>query len=81
MIILEHDKLDIMEWISVFDRLPEDFEEYLVWPEPNRDLNIITANFDFTNKRWEQDFKSGYDFEIFYPIVTHWMPLPEPPKE
>lgn len=68
-----------MEWISIEDKLPPGFEECLVWPIPNRDMNIRTASYDPKKERWEQDCYNGYDYEDFNPIVTHWMPLPEPP--
>lgn len=59
-------------WVSVKDRLPEKFKEVIV---TNR--YIFIAKFD--GEDW---IVSGGFFGI-RPIygVTHWQPLPEPPKE
>jgi len=70
-----------MEWISVEDRLPESFDECLVYPVPNQDMNILSACYNPSKKVWEQDFYNGYEYEDFNPVVTHWMPLPEPPSK
>ncbi len=69
-----------MEWISVEDRLPKKTEDVLVV------ANDIVSQFqevlnccicpEYENVMWE--FLNGEDFPC---IVTHWMPLPEPPKE
>ena len=57
-----------MEWISVKEKLPEHLESCLCY-RPD-------ATFDM---RRVQLFKHG-KFDGVY-AVTHWMPLPEPPKE
>lgn len=64
------------KWISVEERLPENFEErVLVCIE---DGNCIIGNpsedtdrFDPIRKHWVR----------YGDMVTHWMPLPELPKE
>ena len=67
------------KWISVEDRLP--------------DVEVLAANFAPKTYGYKE-YIIGYvsrgtepgkcyaenDFEILY-NVTHWMPLPEPPKE
>lgn len=53
-----------MEWISVNDRLPKDRTKCLVYGE------IIKYDISYYHK----GFYIGNEF------VTHWMPLPEPPK-
>ena len=66
------------EWVSVADRLP-----------PERGRYIVYATIYFTNHEGKQgSFKmvciSQYsEWEGFDVAkkVTHWMPLPEPPKE
>ena len=60
------------EWISVKDRLPESGETTLVY---NGDIDV----HGFWNGRWLDYDENGYPFEVLY--ITHWMPLPEPPKE
>lgn len=65
------------EWISVDDRLPEKEQKVFVFykalGEENRIHNDVMATNWRTNKG---DFipVAGYK-------VTHWRPLPEPPKE
>ncbi len=61
------------EWISVKERLPEEFENVLV-------ANRRGKHYDIDKAWW-----SGSGFSRCakgsYRNVTHWMPLPEPPKE
>jgi hypothetical protein len=64
-----------MKWISVKDRLPEDDDIYLTaWD----DGTIET--YQFTLFTGLIDISAG----VFEPVnrfnVTHWMPLPRPPK-
>lgn len=61
------------EWISVEDSLPPKTGQYLThWP----DGEIET--YDFQNEIAELGWKRPLSR---YGIVTHWMPLPAPPKE
>lgn len=76
------------EWISVEDELPEIAGKYLiarktvygnliniVW----YDTNYNGGNDDMIGKSVWYMFDGDWgDYEI--PNVTHWMPLPEPPK-
>ena len=79
-------------WISVKERLPEKDGDYLVWVcleedvgEPFCGIFPFDANVpDFG--RWEEYYDPetyGWSGSEFLPIagVTHWMPLPTPPKE
>ena len=63
-------------WISVEERLPESGERVLIMFEPFEDDENISIG-------WLT--KSGFDCYddsvYFFRSVTHWMPLPEPPKE
>lgn len=56
------------EWISVKDRQPNVAGWYLVFYNGNK----MQVAF-FKGKKWP--------FDNHYHKVTHWMPLPEPPKE
>lgn len=61
----------IPQWISVKDRLPKYENPVLAG---NAELCFVnTAWYHVATKRWE--LPSGIFCE-----VTHWMPLPEPPK-
>ena len=74
---MKEGKIKMAEWISVKDRLPEEKGQYLVTYHPchwdNVEENTICVGTDsFVNgKRWAKNK---------YQRVTHWMPLPEPPK-
>ena len=62
-------------WIPVTERLPKSAERYLVM---RFDYVAKAPFYDllwFENGRWwNRHFEGDY-------AVTHWMPLPEPPKE
>ena len=62
------------EWISVKDRLPQ-AKEYVLIYDPNH-RNICKAWYVGDIDVW---FSNEY-FPQFTNI-THWMPLPKPPKE
>lgn len=61
-----------MEWISVEDRLPENKVRVLLFD--NEGFGVVSGRL--IASVWylesEKDLNSN---------VTHWMPLPEPPKE
>lgn len=64
------------EWISVWDRLPEDQRDVLT---VNGHGNIRMMGF--WSKRGEQLMWLHNGRFKHYNDITHWMPLPEPPKE
>lgn len=59
----------VQEWISVNDRLPEEEVRVLVYLDSNRNYTKTDTDRLINSKwvRWDRD-------------VTHWMPLPDPPK-
>ncbi len=70
-----------MEWISVEDHLPEEGQSIDVFQPPNgRLVNILFIDFGFFAK----ELRVCGSYESFIKKqkhgVTHWMPLPEPPK-
>lgn len=64
------------EWISVKDALPESGGEYIVY-----DMINEKVSHDY----WQVFEGFGAKFDSFWnhygDFVTHWMPLPEPPKK
>lgn len=62
-----------MEWISVKDGLPEDGKDYLV---TDGDACMVAA-YNNGIKKWNFFVIDHY---LDSKDVTHWMPLPEPPK-
>ena len=81
----------VQEWISVDDRLPEKDGAYLVTTNGVSGLqNVKTRWFAKDGEMVEAHDLAGqkdvwylYDIECGYvsiKTVTHWMPLPQPPK-
>ena len=77
----------VQEWISVKDRLPEQppnivDEKGRSWFTPDIDCivcdgkSVFAAHYCFQNKFF-------WYANSLHPLknITHWMPLPEPPKE
>lgn len=62
----------MVEWISVKDRLPEEDKDVLAY---NGVYMIIAAYTTNPTKYWYTITGSVMR------TITHWMPLPEPPKE
>lgn len=63
-----------MEWISVEDRLPENYQEVIVFVDAANAKEIYMAQY------------MNLSFNILVSgnhsnFITHWMPLPEPPKQ
>ena len=64
----------VPKWISAEERLPEAHHSVLCYCPQNN----CTYTAVWNGKAW---IHFGASIEpVFYP-VTHWMPLPEPPKE
>ena len=62
-------------WISVEERLPEKtITACLVYADGR------TQVADWTHDKWGEDWWFYVDGE-YDPEITHWMPMPEPPKE
>jgi hypothetical protein len=70
-------------WISVKERLPEKDLSVLVYAPHNEFLERkfwvaeLVENID-NNKYW--DYTDG-EYMLSFEDVTHWQPLPEPPKK
>lgn len=62
--------LEERRWIPVTERLPKAWEEVLT----HRTGGNLSIEFKCSGDEW------SFDNDIMEE-VTHWMPLPEPPKE
>ena len=62
----------VQEWISVKDRLPESGKEGVLIGLRWGEVDIGWCEDD----RWRSEFVNEYEDGE----VTHWMPLPQPPK-
>lgn len=70
------DALERDRWISVDDRLPEPRKDVIVRIKSLDGKWFGTSvDYQLEDGQWK---KSGSTWKI---SVTHWMPLPEPPKE
>lgn len=76
----------VQGWIPVEERLPEKHSEYIVCacdegePIDERiwgDTVVVCADYYDGGFTW---YEGNTEYDIS-DIVTHWMPLPEPPKE
>lgn len=63
-------------WISVVERLPEPFVSVLVYMPEERPLPTVHEGFLAREGMW---YANHFDREPME--ITHWTPLPEPPKE
>ena len=70
---LEAEKI---RWIPVTERLPKEGDIVLVYGDlyPNKHDGGVIA----VSKRMDWNYWQGFGRER---DITHWMPLPEPPKE
>lgn len=79
-----------MDWISVKDRLPEHGKQVLLIAYGWSDTTIYLGRLEHMSSEtsWLTGFTSkesewciqGWSY-LKEPLVTHWMPLPEPPEE
>ena len=71
------DLLEQGKWISVKERLPRDGETVLVFDQIEQ-ISTMTYCIDgMYGKSWEDDYEQAINLDW----ITHWMPLPEVPKE
>lgn len=69
----------VNRWIPCAERMPEDEQEVLVFVKGDfeNSISFITTAYNDSDGDWVSD----YDGEVIDSKITHWMPLPEPPKE
>lgn len=71
----EHDN----GWISVKDRMPDDKRRYLICTVSRRRVDI--AYYQPTGDKYSNHEPFWQGSSRRFTAVTHWRPLPEPPKE
>ena len=68
------------QWISVEDKLPDENADVIVFANDIVNGFVETACYyvcpEYLSGGWREENGDPYE-----PIVTHWMPLPTPPKE
>ncbi|ANJ89289.1 TPA: DUF551 domain-containing protein [Pasteurella multocida] len=70
-------------WISVKDKLPKKFDRVLVCQQDYKwEQNYIRIAYcnNSEGTEWWADNYDGTGCEIIFNDVTHWRPLPPPPK-
>lgn len=77
--LIQHLEAKVPKWISVEERLPVSYGTYLTTIRCPKGSWIETNIYERREERWEHD--CGYHTEDVTEWITHWMPLPEPPKE
>ena len=65
----------VQEWISVEDRLPEPYVSVLVNMPGEKPLRTVREGFISNDGIWQSAMVRREPGE-----VTHWKPLPQPPK-
>ena len=70
----------VQKWIPVAERLPDKNGEYLCrWVNKSvsdAEYESTYGSFGYWFNFWEDEYKDW----ISYEGITHWMPLPDPPK-
>lgn len=66
------------KWISVKDELPDKNQDVLIY-RGNYIEDMMHVYTYLGNNEWEDEY--GYWSRTDDEGITHWMPLPEPPKE
>lgn len=72
-----------MEWISIQDNQPREFQQVLIygtWRRSNNSNMDVGYMYQHTNDNWYWSI-SGTTGGSIGNSVTHWMPLPKPPVD
>ena len=65
----------VQEWIPVTERLPEKNDQWVLCLCVSGAIEVL--KFDYTMWNWDAQYPGRCYMENY---VTHWMPLPQPPK-
>ena len=68
------DGVTVQEWVSVKDRLPEESGMYIVTANDGHAQRVSFVQWQKKNRMWNLTGARSYW------RVTHWMPMPQPPK-
>ena len=71
MRMLEEDAVPVPQWISVKDRPPEDNDRVIAFRPYEAEVSAYRYSV-----MWGWALKTS----VSHSGITHWMPLPEPPK-
>ena len=69
------------EWISVKDRLPDHHDMVFVWKvRDDNGESYCSMAFWARTDGWGWTSSDGNRANDIWGTITHWMPLPDPPK-
>ena len=71
------------EWISVEERLPEDWQKILCYQPYTENSQIMVLAYSkeyFVEINDDDKFTDNPQDDGFYNYITHWMPLPKRPN-
>lgn len=74
--IFSGDVFAVPQWIPVSERLPEKNDQWVLCLCVSGAIEVL--KFDYTMWNWDAQYPGRCYMENY---VTHWMPLPELPKE
>lgn len=77
--LLDGEEVAQPKWISVKERLPEDCKDVFVWAVYHEEYGKSWALREIDKYCKGVGWENTADPDVRE--VTHWMPLPEPPKE
>ena len=66
------------QWISVEERLPDDASDVLAYYDCGDDSRVMFVNY--YKRCWYDSVFNDLIDDLDQGCITHWMPLPEPPK-
>ena len=67
------------QWISVNEKLPDDASDVLAYYDCGDDSRVMFVNY--YKRCWYDSVFNDLIDDLDQGCITHWMPLPEPPKE
>ncbi len=67
-----------MNWIKVTDKLPESDNSFLVYDTYN---GVVVRPFNKFHNCWDDEDGDDYYCDAVGGKITHWMPLPNEPKQ
>ena len=69
----------VQEWIPVTERLPEPWTPVLIYRPDMVSKMLVTEHGGYCDE--DDDGWQRYGKDLYNnPVITHWMPLPTPPK-
>ena len=78
--LIQQLEAQVPKWISVEERLPKPYENVIVYREHHNPVHGYCV-IDYIELTGQGGFEWSKSCASWKYVVTHWMPLPEPPME